>query len=151
MSLSEKINNDIKEAMKSGDKDRLMALRDIKSKLLLEMTKEGGDGQIDESVGLAILNKLLKQRNESAEIYRTQGREDLLNDELKQAAVIQSYLPEPLSEEKIAEAIRAVISETGATSMADMGKVMGAATKKLAGQADGKVVSEWVKKLLSGN
>lgn len=96
MSLSEKINNDIKEAMKSGDKDRLMALRDIKSKLLLEMTKEGGDGQIDESVGLAILNKLLKQRNKSAEIYRTQGREDLLNDELKQAAVIQSYLPEPL-------------------------------------------------------
>lgn len=151
MSLSEKINNDIKEAMKSGDKDRLMALRDIKSKLLLEMTKEGGDGQIDESVGLAILNKLLKQRNESADIYRTQGREDLLNDELKQAAVIQSYLPEPLSEEKIAEVIRAVIAETGATSMADMGKVMGAATKKLAGQADGKVVSEWVKKILSGN
>jgi uncharacterized protein len=151
MSLTDKINNDIKESMKSGDKDRLMALRDIKSKLLLEMTKEGGDGQIDESVGLAILNKLLKQRNESAEIYRTQGREDLLNDELKQAAVIQSYLPEPLSEEKIAEAIRAVIAETGATSMADMGKVMGAATKKLAGQADGKVVSEWVKKILSGN
>jgi uncharacterized protein YqeY len=106
MSLTDKINNDIKDAMKSGDKDRLMALRDIKSKLLLEMTKEGGDGQIDESVGLAILNKLLKQRNESADIYRTQGREDLLNDELKQAAVIQSYLPEPLSEEKIAEAIR---------------------------------------------
>jgi uncharacterized protein YqeY len=151
MSLSDKINNDIKDAMKSGDKDRLMALRDIKSKLLLEMTKEGGDGQIDESVGLAILNKLLKQRNESADIYRTQGREDLLNDELKQAAVIQSYLPEPLSEEKIAEAIREVIAETGATSMADMGKVMGAATKKLAGQADGKVVSEWVKKILSGN
>ncbi len=151
MSLTDKINNDIKDAMKSGDKDRLMALRDIKSKLLLEMTKEGGDGQIDESVGLAILNKLLKQRNESADIYRTQGREDLLNDELKQAAVIQSYLPEPLSEEKIAEAIREVIAETGATSMADMGKVMGAATKKLAGQADGKVVSEWVKKILSGN
>lgn len=151
MSLTDKINNDIKEAMKSGDKDRLMALRDIKSKLLLEMTKEGGDGQVDDSVGMAILNKLLKQRNESAEIYRTQGREDLLNDELKQAAVIQSYLPEPLSEEKIAEVIRGVVAETGATSMADMGKVMGVATKKLAGQADGKVVSEWVKKILSGN
>jgi len=151
MNLTEKINNDIKEAMKSGDKDRLMALRDIKSKLLIEMTKEGGDGKVDDSVGLGILNKLLKQRNESADIYRTQGREDLLNDELKQATVIQSYLPEPLSEEKIAEVIRAVVSETGSSSIADMGKVMGLATKKLAGQADGKIVSEWVKKILSGS
>ncbi|MDZ4751930.1 MAG: GatB/YqeY domain-containing protein [Flavobacteriales bacterium] len=151
MNLTEKINNDIKEAMKSGDKDRLMALRDIKSKLLIEMTKEGGDGKVDDSVGLGILNKLLKQRNESADIYRTQGREDLLNDELKQATVIQSYLPEPLSEEKIAEVIRAVVAETGASSIADMGKVMGLATKKLAGQADGKIVSEWVKKILSGS
>jgi uncharacterized protein YqeY len=99
---------------------------------------------------MAILNKLLKQRNESAEIYRAQGREDLLQEELKQAAVIQAYLPAQLSAEKIEEIIHGIISETGASSLADLGKVMGAAVKKMAGQADGKVISDTVKRLLSG-
>ena len=99
MNLTERINNDIKEAMKAREKDKLMALRDIKSKLLLEMTKDGS-GEVDEARGIAILNKLYKQRLESMEIYKTQGREDLLEEESKQAEVIASYLPEQLSGEK---------------------------------------------------
>lgn len=151
MSLTDQINNDIKEAMKSGQKDRLMALRDIKSKLLLEMTKDGGDGNVDDTRGIAILNKLYKQRMESIDIYKAQGREDLVEEELKQAQVIAAYLPEQLSGEKLAEEVKAIIAQVGATSMADLGKVMGVASKALAGKADGKAISEMVKQLLSGN
>lgn len=150
MTLTERINNDLKEAMKAGEKDRLMALRDIKSKLLLEMTKEGGGGEIDESRGIAILNKLYKQRMESIEIFKTQNRNDLVEEEMKQAGVIKTYLPVMMEGEELVNAIRAIIGNVGANSQADMGKVMGAATKSLAGKADGKAISDVVKKLLAG-
>lgn len=150
MTLSDRINNDIKEAMKAGEKDRLMALRDIKSKLLLEATKEGGDGSVEDSKAMGILNKLYKQRQESIAIYREQGREDLLAEEEKQASVIKSYLPAQLEGAELRAALQAIIAEAGASSLADLGKVMGAATKALAGKADGKQISETVKQLLSG-
>lgn len=149
MSLTDRINNDIKEAMKAGEKDRLMALRDIKSKLLLEMTKEGNDGSVDENKAIAILNKLYKQRMESIDIYKTQNRPDLIEEEMKQAAVIQAYLPEQMSAEKLAEEVAVIIAQVGATSPAEMGKVMGVASKALAGKADGKAISDMVKQLLS--
>lgn len=150
MSLTDQINNDIKEAMKSGQKDRLLALRDIKSKLLLEATREGGDGQVDDSRAMAILNKLYKQRQESIAIYREQGRPELVEEEEKQAAVIKAYLPEQLEGDALREALKKIISESGASSIADLGKVMGLASKALAGMADGKAISEQVKALLSG-
>ncbi len=151
MTLTERINEDIKSAMKSGEKDKLMALRDIKSKLLLEMTKGGTDGEVDDARGIAILNKLYKQRMESIDIYRTQGRQDLIDEETKQADVISAYLPEQLTGEKLESEIRLIITTVGANGPGDLGKVMGAATKALAGKADGKAISELVKKLLSGN
>jgi len=149
MSLTDKINHDIKEAMKSGQKDRLMALRDIKSKLLLEATREGGDGQVDDSRGMAILNKLYKQRQESIAIYREQGRAELVEEEERQAAVIKAYLPEQLEGDALRQALKAIIAEVGGTSLSDLGKVMGAATKSLAGKADGKAISDQVRALLS--
>ncbi len=151
MSLTEKINNDIKDAMKAGEKDKLMALRDIKSKLLLEMTKEGSDGTIDDSRGIAILNKLYKQRMESIDIYKSQNRQDLIDEEMKQANVIAAYLPEQLTGEKLEAEVKSIISSMGSVSPADMGKVMGAANKALAGKADGKAISEIVKKFLTSN
>ncbi|MBL0314303.1 MAG: GatB/YqeY domain-containing protein [Flavobacteriales bacterium] len=151
MSLTERINNDIKEAMKSGEKDKLMALRDIKSKLLLEATKEGGDGGVDDTRVIAILNKLYKQRMESIDIYKGQGRQDLIDEETKQANVIAAYLPEQLTGEKLEAEVRAIVAASGASGPNDMGKAMGAANKALAGKADGKAISEIVKKILSGN
>jgi uncharacterized protein YqeY len=149
MNLTDQINEDIKTAMKAGEKDKLMALRDIKSKLLLEMTKEGGDGSVDDSKGMAILNKLYKQRVESIEIYKTQNRPDLAEEEQKQADVIAAYLPEQLTGEKLEAAVKEIIGQVGATSIADLGKIMGAANKALAGRADGKAISELVKKMLA--
>lgn len=151
MTLTERINNDIKEAMKSGEKDKLMALRDIKSKLLLEMTKEGNDGTVDDARGLSILNKLFKQRMESIDIYKSHGRQDLIDEETRQANVIAAYLPEQLSGDKLESEIKDIIATTGATGPGDLGKVMGAASKALAGRADGKAISELVKKLLAAN
>ncbi len=148
MNLTEQINNDIKTAMKAREADKLAALRDIKSKLLLEATK-GGDSELDEATGLKILNKLYKQRVEAAGIYKEQGREDLAKDELTQAEVINAYLPEKMSPEKLKEAVQAIVAQTGASSMADMGKVMGMASKQLAGKADGKDISNIVKELLA--
>jgi len=147
MTLTETINNDIKTAMKAREADKLAALRDIKSKLLLEATKDG-NSSVDEATGLKILNKLYKQRNEAAELYKEQGRDDLAQDELIQAEVIKAYLPEKLSPDKIKEVLKEIISTTGASSMADMGKVMGLASQKLAGKADGKEISVIVKELL---
>lgn len=149
MNLAEKINEDIKAAMKAGEKDKLMALRDIKSKLLLEMTKEGGDGSVDDTKGITILNKLYKQRVESIEIYKAQNRPDLAEEEQKQADVIAAYLPEQLTGEKLETAVKELLAQVGASGPADMGKAMGAITKALAGKADGKAISELVKKLLS--
>lgn len=151
MTLTDQINNDIKEAMKAGEKDKLMALRDIKSKLLLEMTSSGGDGQVDEGRGLAILNKLYKQRMESVEIFKSQGRQDLVDVEMEQAKVIAAYLPKQMSTEELHAALREIIASVGATGPGDLGKVMGAASKALAGKADGKAISEAVKQMLAGS
>ena len=149
MTLTERINNDIKEAMKARDQQKLAALLDIKSKLLLEATKGGGDGSVDEEVGLKILNKLYKQRVETAELYITQERPDLAEEETTQADVIKAYLPEALSEAEIQTIVKDILKETGASSMADMGKVMGLASQKMAGRADGKLISQFVRQALA--
>ena len=148
MTLTEQINNDIKTAMKERNQPKLAALRAIKSALLLAATDKGG-GSDSEAEEVRMLQKQVKQRREAAEIYKAQGREDLANDEIDQAIIIEQYLPKQMSEEELVKEITAIISEVGATSPADMGKVMGAATKKLAGKADGKDISRIVKGMLS--
>ena len=148
MSLEKQINDDIKSAMLNKDSGKLEALRAIKAALLLEKTREGTTGEIPETVEMSLLRKLVKQRKEAAEIYTTQNRQDLAEPELFQAGIIEKYLPKAISEEEISEKIKAIIAETGATSVKDMGKVMGLASKAFAGQADNKLVSEIVKKLL---
>jgi uncharacterized protein YqeY len=148
MNLADQINEDIKTAMKGGDKEKLMALRDIKSKILLEATKDGSSEVTDDKV-MSILTKLNKQRMESIEIFKTQGREDLVEEEQKQAAVIQAYLPQPMSAEDLEKAVKEIIAQVGATGPGDMGKVMGVASKSLSGKADGKAISEMVKACLA--
>ena len=148
MNLADQINEDIKTAMKGGDKEKLMALRDIKSKILLEATKDGSSEVTDDKV-MSILTKLNKQRMESIEIFKTQGREDLVEEEQKQAAVIQAYLPQPMSAEELEKAVKEIIAQVGATGPGDMGKVMGVASKSLTGKADGKAISEMVKACLA--
>jgi uncharacterized protein YqeY len=147
--LADTISAGIKDAMRAKDRDRLAALRDIKSKIMLEATKGGAGDEVDDTTTLAILSKLLKQRNETAELYRDQGRSDLAREEEAQAEVIQEFLPAALSEADIEAKVAEIITSTGATSMADMGKVMGLATAAMAGQADGKVISTFVRKALS--
>jgi uncharacterized protein YqeY len=149
MSLSDQINEDIKTAMKSRDQKKLAALRDIKSKLLLEMTKEGGDGGVADAIAMKILNKLYKQRVEAADLYKQQNRQDLYDEEMGQASTIKQYLPEAMGQDELEVLVASIVSETGASSMADMGKVMGIATQKVSGRADGKMISEVVKKLLT--
>ncbi|NNE54498.1 MAG: GatB/YqeY domain-containing protein [Flavobacteriales bacterium] len=148
MNLTDQINQDIKEAMKAREAEKLAALRDVKSKLLLEMTKDGSN-EVDEGVAMKILNKLYKQRMETAQLYKDQGREDLAEEEIAQAQVIKHYLPEQLDETKIREIVSEIVSQTGASGMGDMGKVMGMATQKMAGRADGKVISGIVRELLA--
>ena len=149
MELEKLINNDLKEAMKAKDKKKLEALRAIKAALLLEKTgKDVADGEIHESVELKLLQKLVKQRKESALLYREQGRSELAEEEEYQAAIIENYLPEQMSEEEIKEAVKKIIEETGASSLKEMGRVMGVATKLLAGKADNKLISSIVKQLL---
>ncbi|MBN2639573.1 MAG: GatB/YqeY domain-containing protein [Bacteroidales bacterium] len=150
MSLEQIINQDIKEAMLAKDRRKLEALRAIKAALLLEKTS-GGDtstSEIPESVEMKLLQKLVKQRKDSAALYHQQNRADLAEEEEFQSAIIEKYLPEQLSEEEIEAAVKQVIEETGASGMKDMGRVMGMASKKLAGKADNKVVSQIVKKML---
>lgn len=147
MSLTDKINADIKSAMLAKEKEKLAALRAVKSALLLEATKDGS-GEVSEDAGQKILQKLLKQRKESADLYIEQGRQDLADEELAQAKFIEPYLPAQLSEEEIKAEVNATINELGASSMADMGKVMGIITKKLAGKADGKLISQLVREAL---
>ncbi|MHA7131586.1 GatB/YqeY domain-containing protein [Algoriphagus namhaensis] len=149
MSLKQKIDSEIKAAMIAKNKSRLTALRAVKSLILLEETKGGVKGEISEQDELQLLTKAAKQRKDSAEIYRQQGREDLLAVEEAELEVIQEFLPKALSDEEIELAVSTIIAETGAQGMKDMGKVMGIASKKLAGQADGKVIADKVKALLS--
>jgi uncharacterized protein YqeY len=148
MDLQQRIDADIRAAMLAREKDRLNALRAIKSAILLELTKEGVQAGLEESAGLKILQKLYKQRQESAAIYHQQGRADLAQEEEVQAAVIEAYLPQRMSEDEIEVAVKAVIVTTGAAGMKDMGRVMGEANKQLAGKADGSVVAAMVKRLL---
>ena len=148
MSLTETINKDIKTAMLARDKKTLEALRAVKSALLLEKTSKSG-GDISEDVELKLLQRLVKQRKESAELYRTQNRPELAEDEEFQYAIIEKYLPEQMGEDELKKIIQDIISKVGAESMRDMGKVMGMASKELAGKADNKVVSGIVKELLS--
>ena len=146
--FTEKINASIKQAMKAKDKDRLTTLRDIKSKLLLEATSGSGTDVSDE-VAAKICLKLHKQRKETHALYIEQGREDLANEELIQANIIEEFLPKMLSEDEIRAEVRECIKSLKATGMSDMGKVMGFLSKKLSGKADGKVISTLVKEELS--
>ena len=150
MSMYSTISDGIKDAMRNKDRERLAALRDVKSKLILEATKTGADGNdIPDATVLAILTKLFKQRSETADLYAEQGRADLEAEERAQAAVIAEFLPQPLTEEEIKAEVAAIIAETGAASMADMGKVMGIASSRMAGKADGKVIAGIVRAALN--
>jgi uncharacterized protein YqeY len=149
MSLKQQIDADIKEAMKAKEQDRLRALRAIKSLILLEETKEGaGDGLKPEDE-IKLLTKAVKQRKDSADIYRQQGRADLMATEEVEIAVIEKYLPKQLTEDELKEKLQEIIARTGASGPSAMGKVMGVATKELAGIAEGKAVSAMVKQLLA--
>lgn len=147
--LFEQVSKDIVAAMKAKDKVRLEALRNIKKVFIEAKTAPGANDSLDDAAALKILQKLAKQGHDSAALYKSQNREDLAEAELAQVAVIESYLPKPLSVEEIEAIVKEIISETGASSIKEMGKVMGAANKKLAGQADGKTISDIVKKLLA--
>ncbi len=149
MNLFDQISNDIKTAMLARDKQRLEALRGIKKEFIEAKTAKGADGELTDDVAMKILVKMAKQRRESAQIYSEQNRPDLAEPELAEAAVIESYLPQPMSDAELETAIKAIIAETGAASIKEMGKVMGIASKKLAGKADGKAISEKVKALLA--
>lgn len=150
MSLETQIQADIKAAMIAKDKVALAAARAVKAAILLAKTAEGAVKEnIEDSEVVKIIGKLVKQRKESAAIYSQQNRQDLADNELAEAAVMEKYLPKALSEEETEAAVKAIIEETGAASMADMGKVMGVATKRLAGQADGKLISAIVRRLLA--
>ncbi len=149
MTPEERINELIKEAMKSKQRERLEALRAIKSAILLEKTKEGATGEISEEQFIKMLQKLVKQRRDSAQIYRQQNRSDLAEKEEFEANIIKEFLPAPMSNEELQEIIGQIIREVGAQSVKDMGKVMGKATSILAGKADNKAIADTVKKLLS--
>ncbi len=149
MSLKSQIEADIKQAMLAKDKDKLRALRAIKSLILLAETEKGGSGELTEDSEMKILTKAVKQRKDSLDVYEQQGRDDLAEVERAEIAIIEAYLPKQLSEEEVKLEIQGIISQVGAESMKDMGKVMGIATKKLAGKADGKIISGIVKELLS--
>ncbi len=148
MSLKQQIDNEIKQAMLAKDKETLEALRSIKSLILLAESEKGGTGDISAEVENKLLMKAAKQRKEAAEIFQKEGRTDLADRENFQLGVINRYLPKQLSEDEIKTELQKIIAQSGAAGPKDMGKVMGMATKQLAGKADGKVISELVKKLL---
>ena len=148
MSLINQVDQDIKQAMLAKQADRLRGLRAIKSALLLARTEKGAAEDLTEEVEIKVLQKLIKQRKESADIYKSQNREDLYEIEMQEMLVIEPYLPRQMGTEEIEAYLKDLISRVGATSQKDMGKVMGAANKELAGKADGRTISEVVKKLL---
>lgn len=147
--LFDQISNDIKEAMKARDKVRLEALRNIKKVFIEAKTAPGANDTLEDAQALKILQKLAKQGHDSADLYTSQNRPDLAEEEMAQVNVIESYLPKQMSEEEIEAVVKGIIAQTGAQSMKEMGKVMGIASKQLAGKADGKKISEIVKKLLA--
>jgi len=149
MSLTDQINGDIKDAMLAREKDKLDALRAVKSALLLAGTEKGADGIVPEETALKVLQKLVKQRKDAATIYIEQNRNDLAEPELYQADIISKYLPAQMGEEEVKQVIQQIIERTGATSQADIGKVMGPAMGQLQGKAEGKLISSVVKRLLA--
>tara|TARA_B100000579_G_scaffold143434_1_gene116429 strand:+ start:442 stop:891 length:450 start_codon:yes stop_codon:yes gene_type:complete len=149
MNLESRITIALKEAMKSKNQTALTALRAVKSAILLHKTQKSSVGELSQEDEMKILQKLVKQRKDSADIYKSQGRNDLADSELKEAELIQQFLPKALSEDEVKEVVISVIEEIGADGMKDMGKVMGISTKKLMGKADGKMISTIVKEILS--
>ena len=148
MDLFDQISNDIKEAMKAKDKVKLETLRNIKKFFLEAKTAPGANDTLTDEAAMKIIQKLAKQGKDAAEIYIGQGRQDLAVEELAQVKVIETYLPKQMSAEELEAALKAIIAEVGATDAKDMGKVMGVATKQLAGKAEGRAISSMVKQLL---
>lgn len=149
MSLEQEIMTRLKDAMKAKNEDALRSLRAIKAEIIKAKTETGAGGVITEEGEVKLLQKMAKQRRDSLEIFEAQGRADLAGKEKAELVVIEQFLPEQLSEEKLTEVLKEIIATTGASSAADMGKVMGTATKQLAGKADGKLISKVVKELLA--
>ncbi|MCD8177472.1 MAG: GatB/YqeY domain-containing protein [Tannerellaceae bacterium] len=149
MSLFDQVSEDIKNAMRAQDKVRLQALRGVKKEFLEAKTAKGGDGELSDDAAVKIIQKMVKQRKESAEIYKNQGRPELAENELAEVAAIEVYLPKQMSAEELETELKKIIAEVGAEGPKDMGKVMGAANKALAGKAEGRAISETVKKLLN--
>lgn len=149
MNLFDKISEDIKDAMRAKDKIKLEALRGAKKEFLEAKTAKGGDGELSDEVAVKIIQKMVKQRKDSAEIYVSQERPDLAEKEVAEVAVLEQYLPKQLSQEELDAKLQEIITRVGAAGASDMGKVMGVATKELAGLAAGRAISETVKKLLS--
>jgi uncharacterized protein YqeY len=149
MSLKSQVESGIKDAMRAKDQDTLRALRAIKSLILLEETKGGQTGEIAEEDELKLLTKAAKQRRESIEVFRAQGREDLAEKEEAELSIVERFLPKQLSEEEVKATLQEIIARVGAAAPSDLGKVMGVATKELAGKADGKVISALAKSLLA--
>ena len=149
MELFEKVSKDIVAAMKAKDKVTLEALRNIKKVFIEAKTAPGANDSLDDAVALKILQKLAKQGHDSADLYTQQNRPDLAEAEMAQVRVIESYLPKAMSNEEIEAAVKEIIAQTGASSIKEIGKVMGVASKQLAGKADGKAISDVVKRLLA--
>lgn len=149
MDLFDQISEDIKKAMLAREKVRLEALRGVKKEFLEAKTAKGANGELSDETATKIMVKMVKQRKESAQIYADNNRPELAENELAEAAVIEEYLPKQMTAEELEAELKAIISETGATSMKEMGKVMGIASKRLAGRAEGKVINAKVKELLS--
>jgi len=149
MSLKQQIDTDIKNAMKAKNKEELAALRSIKSMILLAESEKSAADNLSEDAEMKLLMKAAKQRKESAETYKTNGRDELANAELVELEVIEKYLPKQMSEEELTEKVKEIIAQVGASGPQDMGKVMGTATKQLAGKADGKMISQLVKQILN--
>lgn len=149
MSLFETVNNDIKKAMLARDHARLEALRGVKKEFLEAKTAKGADGELTDEAATKILAKMVKQRKESAAIYAAQNRDDLAQGELAEVVVIEEYLPKQLTDEELTAAVKQIIEQVGATSMKEMGKVMGVASKQLAGKAEGGAISAKVRQLLA--
>ena len=151
MTLEQQVQEDIKQAMKAKDTVAMNATRAIKGQILLFKTSEGGSKEVTDGDILNMIRKLVKQRKEAAEQYTAAGRQDLADNELAEAAVLEKYLPNQLSPEEVKAKVKEIIDQVGATSIKDMGKVMGAANKALAGLSDGRTISTAVKELLGGN
>ncbi len=149
MNLFDKVSEDIKNAMLAKDKLRLEALRGVKKEFLEAKTAKGGDGELTDEAATKIIQKMVKQRKDSATIYSEQNRPELAEKEVAEVAILEAYLPKQMTPEELDAEIKSIITEVGASSPQDMGKVMGVASKKLAGKAEGRLISETVKRLLS--